>query len=485
MCDDAMKPRKRPRSVKVGKQDLQSNDDAFPAPKRRSSDVKGTGFRVDVLPCSPEKPYTLSLKQLRAVIPKHCFKRSSARSFAYLARDLCCVFAIGYCGTCIGVPDALVHRPWLASPVYWSQWAFYWFWQGTFMTGIWVIAHECGHRAFSSKTIVNDTVGLLLHSTLLVPYHSWRISHGKHHTYTGNMHKDEVFVPRFSSDMSPRAHAIGNFWVVRLLRILITLTLGWPLYLWFNISGHQSKGWMNHYIPHKNNELFSKEQRKLVWLSDVALLVCWGVICCFCYSLGVVTVLNYYILPYFVVNCWLVSYTLLHHTHKSLPHYTGDEWNFLRGALATVDRNYSIFNWIHHNIGDTHVVHHVFSTMPHYHATEATEAVKPLLGDYYIMDSTPIHKAFWEAFGECNFVRAANETSKKMRERANSMGGTMRERANSMGESMSAMKESVRSKASDASDHMQSRVLWFHSIVHGKVEVVSRPLGTKGVMWKS
>jgi omega-6 fatty acid desaturase (delta-12 desaturase) len=55
-----------------------------------------------------------------------------------------------------------------------------------------VIAHECGHQAFSNYQAVNDGVGLVLHSLLLVPYYSWKHSHRRHHSNTGNVVKDEV-----------------------------------------------------------------------------------------------------------------------------------------------------------------------------------------------------------------------------------------------------------------------------------------------------
>lgn len=32
----------------------------------------------------------------------------------------------------------------------------------------------------------------------------------------------------------------------------------------------------------------------------------------------------------------------------ALPHYTEKEWDWLRGALATVDRNYGILTYFHH-----------------------------------------------------------------------------------------------------------------------------------------
>lgn len=77
-----------------------------------------------------------------------------------------------------------------------------------------------------------------------------------------------------------------------------------------------------------------------------------------------------YIIPYLVVNNWLVTITLLQHTHPKLPHYNGKEWDWLRGALATVDRSYGFLDFFFHHIADTHVAHHLFSAMPHYHAEE-------------------------------------------------------------------------------------------------------------------
>lgn len=65
-----------------------------------------------------------------------------------------------------------------------------------------------------------------------------------------------------------------------------------------------------------------------------------------------------------------------------VPWYRGQEWSYMRGGLSTIDRDYGWFNKVHHDIG-THVVHHLFPAIPHYHLCEATAAVKPLLGQYY------------------------------------------------------------------------------------------------------
>ena len=62
--------------------------------------------------------------------------------------------------------------------------------------------------------------------------------------------------------------------------------------------------------------------------------------------------------------------------------YAVQEWSYLRGGLSTLDRDYGVFNKIHHDIG-THVVHHLLPQIPHYNLCEATEAVKPVMGEYY------------------------------------------------------------------------------------------------------
>lgn len=57
-----------------------------------------------------------------------------------------------------------------------------------------------------------------------------------------------------------------------------------------------------------------------------------------------------------------------------------------------------------HNI-ETHVVHHIFFTqIPHYNLVKATDAVKELLGDYYIKDETFIPFALMRSLKKCIVV---------------------------------------------------------------------------------
>lgn len=54
--------------------------------------------------------------------------------------------------------------PHLYTAAHVSLWALYAFVAGLFGTGLWVIAHECGHQAFSESKFINNAVGWVLHS---------------------------------------------------------------------------------------------------------------------------------------------------------------------------------------------------------------------------------------------------------------------------------------------------------------------------------
>ena len=56
-----------------------------------------------------------------------------------------------------------------------------------------------GHGSFSSNKKLNDLVGNITHSSILVPYHGWRISHRTHHANHGHVENDESWYPTTES----------------------------------------------------------------------------------------------------------------------------------------------------------------------------------------------------------------------------------------------------------------------------------------------
>ncbi|XVF07357.1 hypothetical protein REPUB_Repub06bG0131300 [Reevesia pubescens] len=342
------------------------------------------------VPCS-KPPFTLS--QVKRAIPPHCFQRSVLRSFSYLVYDLILASLFYYVAT------NYIHQ--LPQPLSYVAWTLYWAIQGSVLTGVWVIAHECGHHAFSDYQWLDDTVGLVFHSSLLVPYFSWKYSHRRHHSNTGSIDRDEVFVPKQKSDIKWWAKYLNNP-PGRFLTLTIQLTVGWPLYLAFNVSGRPYERFASHFNPY--GPIYNDRERLQIYISDAGILAVTYGLYRLALAKGLAWVVCVYGVPLLVVNAFLVMITYLQHTHPSLPHYDSSEWDWFKGALATVDRDYGILNKVFHNITDTHVAHHLFSTMPHYHAMEATKAIKPILGEYYQFDGTPVYKALFREAKECIYV---------------------------------------------------------------------------------
>ena len=276
---------------------------------------------------------------------------------------------------------------------------------GTAACGVWVIAHECGHGAFCENKRVQDGIGFVLHSALLVPYFSWQRSHAIHHGKTNHLTEGETHVPRqvntkagrrslaAQSRLGPSGHAAFT--------LASRLVFGWPIYLLIGTTGGVDRGTTNHYWPYApfSRALFPQRwARKVLFstggvLAMVTLLAAWAI-----GTGSIATVLVVYGGPYLVCNAWLVSYTWLQHTNADTPHYDSSDWSYIRGAFCSVDRPYGrVADLLHHRIGSTHVAHHLFAKIPHYHAKEATESIAKAFPDLYRHDPTPVPAALWKA----------------------------------------------------------------------------------------
>eukprot|EP01084_Bolivina_argentea_P152534 266076_1 len=117
-----------------------------------------------------------SLNDIRKIIPSHLFEKSYLKSFYWLFHDCLLVAVIIYLGTFI-TEDKIPFIPLRLVLNF-----IYWYTQGAFMTGLWIIAHECGHHSFSPNKLLNNIVGFTLHTMLLVPYFSWQYTHSTHHS---------------------------------------------------------------------------------------------------------------------------------------------------------------------------------------------------------------------------------------------------------------------------------------------------------------
>lgn len=353
-----------------------------------------------------------------------------ATSLLYLLRD------IVYATVLVGLALRIDEIPSL--PVRIGAWLLYMFAQGCVGTGLWILGHECGHGAFSKHETINNCLGWVIHSSLLVPFFSWKITHARHHRYTGHITKDAVFVPQTEEELKENPSALNKLMdlaeetsIVTVLRLLQHQLIGWQIYLFFNATAGKAslpngekpetfRKDMSHFTT--SSRIFLPSQKHLVLISDLGLAITLGLLYVAAQYVGYQRIALLYFGPYFWVHHWLgkitpvvsctvtnslpVAITYLHHTHPDVPFHTDETWTYTLGALGTIDRTVGfIGRHFFHDIIDYHLVHHLFSRIPFYHAEEATKAILPLLGERYVAakDESFMY-SLYTTFKSCNFV---------------------------------------------------------------------------------
>jgi fatty acid desaturase len=265
-------------------------------------------------------------RELRAVIPKDCFVSNTKTSLKYLSVSVIGTTLCTLMGTrllSVLPPSSIMNVPF---------WSLYSAVTGTVAMGLWVLAHECGHGAFSKNKKIQDTVGFWLHSFLLVPYYSWQRSHAIHHQYTNHMELGETHVPEKAetTDNGKEGGSLGlrNLFFERFgsnkmgLRVwgalqgTLHLFIGWPAYLMIGATGGPDRGLTNHFLPNPltkpnkpNKELFPGNWKKKVLKADLGVATAAAGIVAWTVRNGFSQMMALYGGPLIVVNAWLIIYT--------------------------------------------------------------------------------------------------------------------------------------------------------------------------------
>lgn len=391
-------------------------------------DDDSTVWKSTYDPLDPNAPKLPSKGEIKAAIPKECFERSALHSMFFVFRDSAMAAALVFATNQVLSTDLPANLLSLEGLQWFLGWNFYAFWMGTILTGHWVLAHECGHGAFSSSQTFNDIMGYIMHQALLVPYFAWQYTHAKHHRRTNHITDGESHTPSTGREngLGPKneresAYAVmhealgdGAFAAVQ---VFTHLVIGW----WAYLAGAASTGRLAHdgtpvedgeFIDHfrPGSRMFPPKIRGKIAASTAGLFVAVAFLIKLGFDYGFLAVALWYFFPYMWTNAWLVLYTWLQHTDPSIPQYGPDEWTWVKGALSTIDRPYGIFDFFHHKIGSTHVAHHLFHEMPFYRADEATAAIKAYLEPMglYNHDPTPWYMAMWRVAKTCHYIEGTD-----------------------------------------------------------------------------
>ncbi|CAA6658338.1 unnamed protein product [Spirodela intermedia] len=340
---------------------------------RYSNKGKRKGFGAVHRFPAEKPPFTLG--DLKRAIPPHCFERSALRSFSHLARDLILSATLLYL--------AISFIPLLPSRLQIVAWPVYWAAQGAVLTALWILGHECGHNAFSPyslSTTSSEWCSTPLSSSLTSPGSTATATTTptqQHRPRRGVGPQDQAQPvppgqvpeqpPRPCRRLAGRAH--GRLAAVPGLQ-------------------HREPLLRPFCQPLRSlRPIYNDRERTQVIISDLGVLATVALLLKLCAAYSPAAVVGLYVLPWMVANGFIV-------------------WEWFKGALATVDRDFGpVLNKVLHNFTETHVAHHLFSKMPHYHALEATRAIRPILGEYYQFDRTPVLKAMWREANECLFVQ--------------------------------------------------------------------------------
>jgi omega-3 fatty acid desaturase (delta-15 desaturase) len=306
-------------------------------------DVKGTALTIP------------SLTEIQKILPPDCLRAETSTSLYYVGRSIvlvtCLIFAFVNIRSSETYENSAIVRALVI--------AFYWFMQGTLFWGIFVLGHDCGHGSFSSSSRLNWAVGNALHTSILVPYESWRVTHRHHHKNTGHIDNDEIFFPLRESQFM-RSVKLAPF----------LMGFAWFYYI---VRGHFPR---NVFHLNPNDPLFvSYHSQHRVTASVISLLV-WLLVlwrCAVAFGWGTMGLI--YFGPLVVFGSWLVVTTFLHHQEENTPWFAEETWDYVKGNLSSIDRSYWPFDDIVHNIG-THQIHHLFPIIPHYKLGKATAAFR-------------------------------------------------------------------------------------------------------------
>ncbi|KAJ8074956.1 hypothetical protein PM082_019283 [Marasmius tenuissimus] len=369
---------------------------------------------------TPFVPPKVTLSEVHAVVPKRLRLKSTTRGLSFVVRDATLALLLHRASRYIpsatsSLAQLLCGNALMERCLNFTLWTAFCQCQGILFTSLWCLAHEASHGNISPRGWINDGVGYVLHTFLLVPYFSWKSSHRAHHKATVSLERDVNYIPHTRSrfDLPPEPVAQPNDYheifeetpIYTFYRMFLMQVFGLFFYLAFNKRGSpKHPPGTNHFNPY--SAMFRPHERKGVIASDVGLVIMLGVLFFWSNTIGFAQFARLYVFPWMLTNHWIIMLTYLHHTDPTIPYYRKTAWSFLRGSLATVDR--PLLGWIgrvfFHNVSHNHVSHHIFSDIPFYNQPEVTSLIRTVLKDDYNFDSTNTFRALYRTFTQCEFI---------------------------------------------------------------------------------
>lgn len=230
-----------------------------------------------------------------------------------------------------------------------------------FLVRLFLIQHDCGHRAFLPAQRANDWVGRCLGVLTLTPYTHWRRAHAIHHATSGNLDRrgvgdiDTLTVAEYMA----RPHWMR--WRYRIYRNPLLLLCIGPAFVFF-LQNRIPAGFFRAGWRHWASTLGTNAS-----IAGVVILMSgWIGLGPFLLVQGPIMLLSA------SVGGWLFY---VQHQFEGTYWSRGDQWGF-RDAALHGSSHYdlpSVLRWFTANIG-MHHAHHLSSRIPFYRLPRAVGA---------------------------------------------------------------------------------------------------------------
>jgi omega-6 fatty acid desaturase (delta-12 desaturase) len=328
---------------------------------------------MDVRPATIDarsRTESVRLRDLRDVIPAECFQIDALRSWFTLFRILATIAAFT---TAIHftplTPD--LNLLWQA-PLLGLLWLF----DGWAMVGLFVLGHDCGHRAFSKRTWVNKLVGHICMSPLSNALHTWTVTHDHHHAHTQRRGEEVDWASHLKTQEELDQLTWSSDFIVKL-----GYALPFGIFFWI-ITNTVRRGFLvERQIGTRRFEMERTSLRTSNLIMLATILCIYGSLF---YFGGLWTMLKHYGIPGFIATVTGALIITVQHANRHTLSYTQEGWTPLRGQLvSTFDVRFPrLLETMWCNI-TIHIPHHVAPTIPWYHLRKASRAIQTAYPDYY------------------------------------------------------------------------------------------------------
>jgi acyl-lipid omega-6 desaturase (Delta-12 desaturase) len=222
-----------------------------------------------------------------------------------------------------------------------------------FILRLFMIQHDCGHRAFFKTPWINDWIGRIMGIFTLTPYDCWRKEHAIHHATSGDLDRRGIGAIETLTVAEYRALSPLKRFGYRLYRNPLVLFVVGPFFVFFLQQrlpiGLMKEGWRPWVSAMGTNLGIAAAVCAMLWLGGWEMLA-------FVYGPSLLLASS--------IGVWLFY---VQHQFEDTYWARRPKWDHTESALHG-SSHYDlppVLRWITGNIG-VHHVHHVSSRIPFY-----------------------------------------------------------------------------------------------------------------------